>query len=182
VYGIVEQFSGFIDVRSEPNRGSVFEIYLPSRGQGSLALPPAVLVPAPRGGSETLLLVEDEPQVRQLVLAVLEARGYKVLCAEYGGEAVRVEENHPAQIHLLITDVVMPGMSGRELAEHLLSLRPALKVLFMSGYTDDAVLRHGVIQIEGRIVPIELHIGLIVNNAPMQCNYIVFTPGRHNCQ
>jgi PAS domain S-box-containing protein len=144
VYGIVEQFSGFIDARSEPDQGSVFEIYLPSRGQHSIPLPLASLAPVPRGGSETLLLVEDEPQVRELVLAVLEARGYKVLCAEHGGEAVRVEENHPARIHLLITDVVMPGMSGRELAEHLLSLRPELKVLFMSGYTDDAVLRHGV--------------------------------------
>jgi PAS domain S-box-containing protein len=145
VYGIVEQLSGFIDARSEPGRGTVFEIYLPEQRQQSISAHPASTAPVARGGSETILLVEDEPQVRDLVLSVLAARGYKVLSADSGAEAIRLEEGHPARIHLLITDVVMPNMSGRELAEHMLSLRPELKVLFMSGYTDDAVLRHGVI-------------------------------------
>ncbi|HWZ87284.1 MAG TPA: ATP-binding protein, partial [Polyangiaceae bacterium] len=145
VYGIVEQLSGFIDARSEPGRGSVFEIYLPEQRQQSISAHPTSAAPVARGGSETVLLVEDEPQVRELVLAVLAARGYNVLSADSGAEAIRLEEGHPARIHLLITDVVMPNMSGRELAEHMLSLRPELKVLFMSGYTDDAVLRHGVV-------------------------------------
>jgi PAS domain S-box-containing protein len=144
VYGIVEQLSGFIDVRSEPGQGSVFEVYLPQQQQRTVSAQPESVAPAVRGGSETVLLVEDEPQVRDLVLAVLKTRGYRVLCADSGAEALRLEQDHPGRIHLLITDVVMPGMSGRELAEHLLPLRPELKVLFMSGYTDDAVLRHGV--------------------------------------
>jgi CheY-like chemotaxis protein len=144
VYGIVEQLSGFIDVRSVPGQGSVFEVYLPQQQQRSVSAQPESVAPAARGGSETVLLVEDEPQVRDLVLAVLKARGYRVLCADSGAEAMHLEQDHPNRIHLLITDVVMPGMSGRELAEHLLSLRPELKVLFISGYTDDAVLRHGV--------------------------------------
>jgi len=145
VYGIVEQLSGFIDVRSAPDQGAVFEVYLPQQPQRAVSAQPENVAPAVRGGSETVLLVEDEPQVRDLVLAVLKTRGYRVLCSENGAEAMRLEREHPGRIHLLITDVVMPGMSGRELAEHLLSLRPELKVLFMSGYTDDAVLRHGVI-------------------------------------
>ena len=144
VYGIVEQLSGFIDARSELGQGSEFEVYLPEQRHRSISTRPASATPVARGGSETVLLVEDEPQVRDLVLSVLQSRGYQVLCADNGTEAVRLEENHPARIHLMITDVVMPGMSGRELAEHMLSLRPELKVLFMSGYTDDAVLRHGV--------------------------------------
>ncbi len=124
VYGIVEQLSGFVDAQSEPEKGTVFEVYLPEQGQPAIAADAAVTRPVSRGGSETLLLVEDEPQVRELVLSVLVARGYRVLCADNGAEAVRLEENHPARIHLMITDVVMPGMSGRELAEHMLALRP----------------------------------------------------------
>jgi len=145
VYGIIEQLSGFIDARSEPGNGAIFEVYLPQRERSPISAHPALVVPVASGGSETVLLVEDEPQVRELVLAVLQSRGYKVLCAEDAAEAIRLEEQHPARIHLLITDVVMPGMSGRELAEHLAALRPEMKVLFMSGYTDDAVLRHGVV-------------------------------------
>jgi PAS domain S-box-containing protein len=145
VYGIVEQLSGFIAVRSEPDRGAVFDVYLPERERGSILTHPESVAPRARGGSETVLLVEDEPQVRDLVLSVLCARGYQVLSADDGGEALRLEENHPDRIHLLITDVVMPGMSGRELATHMTALRAELKVLFMSGYTDDAVLRHGAI-------------------------------------
>jgi two-component system cell cycle sensor histidine kinase/response regulator CckA len=145
VYGIIEQLSGFIEARSEPGRGTVFEVYLPQRERASISTYPESVTPRASGGTETILLVEDEPQVRELVLAVLRARGYTVLAAENATEAVRLEEIHRARIQLLITDVVMPGMSGRELAEHMAALRPEMKVLFISGYTDDAVLRHGVI-------------------------------------
>ncbi len=145
VYGIVEQLSGFIEARSEPDRGAVFDIYLPEEDRSVVSTPAPCLAAPSRGGSETVLLVEDEPQVRELVLSVLRARGYHVLCADDGGEALRVEEGHAGRIHLLLTDVVMPGMSGRELAAHMTALRPEMKVLFMSGYTDAAVMRHGVV-------------------------------------
>ena len=144
VYGIVEQLGGFIDVKTELGRGSTFSIYLPERDRGSPSTHPQSIAPLARGGTETILLVEDESQVRELVYAILKTRGYDVLCADSGNDALRVEEGHPGRIDLLVTDVVMPGKSGRELAEHLLALRPELKVLFMSGYTDDAMLRHGV--------------------------------------
>lgn len=144
VYGIVEQLGGFIDVQTEVGQGSTFAIYLPERDRGSPSTHPQSIAPLARGGSETVLLVEDESQVRELVYAVLKARGYNVLSADSGNDALRVEEGFSGRIDLLVTDVVMPGKSGRELAEQLLALRPELKVLFMSGYTDDAMLRHGV--------------------------------------
>ena len=144
VYGIVQQLSGSIRARSVLGRGTEFEIYLPQRERGLLTVRPESVAPLVRGGDETVLLVEDESQVRKLVFEVLQARGYRVLAAKDGVEAVPLEESFSDRIDLLITDVVMPGMSGRELAQHVLAARPETKVLFMSGYTDDAVLRHGV--------------------------------------
>jgi two-component system cell cycle sensor histidine kinase/response regulator CckA len=144
VYGIVEQLSGFIRAKSSPGRGTVFEVYFPERERTSISTHPESIAPVARGGDETVLLVEDESQVRRLVFEVLQARGYKVLSAKDGLEAIPLEENYAGRIDLLITDVVMPGMSGRELAQHVTSARPEIKVLFISGYTDDAVLRHGV--------------------------------------
>ena len=108
----------------------MFDIYLPEQERGAVSTHPPGPPPSARGGSETVLLVEDEPQVRELVLAVLRGRGYHVLCADDGGEALRVEESHAGRIHLLITDVVMPGMSGRVLAAHMTALRPEIAVLF----------------------------------------------------
>jgi PAS domain S-box-containing protein len=144
VYGIVEQLSGFIRARSTLGQGTVFEIYFPERERSSISTYPDSVAPIARGGNETVLLVEDESQVRRLVFEVLQARGYQVLSAKDGLEAVRLEENYTGRIDLLITDVVMPGMSGRELAQRVTAARPDTKVLFVSGYTDDAVLRHGV--------------------------------------
>ena len=98
------------------------------------------------GGRETVLLVEDDPSVRAVVAEVLTQQGYRVLRAPDGQAALELARGHPAAINLLLTDVVMPGMTGRELAEALTAVRPGLRVLYMSGYTDDAVVRHGVLE------------------------------------
>ena len=143
VHGIVEQSGGRIDVESEPGRGTTFSIYLPASG---LAEPSSVEVvePAAREGHESILLVEDEASLRQLAARALRARGFKVLLAADGAEALRVLEAHPEPLDLLVTDVVMPNMDGRELADRLRARMPGLKVLFLSGYMDDALLRRGV--------------------------------------
>jgi two-component system, cell cycle sensor histidine kinase and response regulator CckA len=145
VYGFVKQSGGHIEVYSEPGLGTVFKVYLPRADQDTDAARPASAdVEAPKG-KETVLLVEDEAGVRNLSRYVLEKNGYTVLEAGHGQEALAVAERHDGAIHLLVTDVVMPGMSGRQLANALCQVRPATRVLFMSGYTDEAVLRHGVI-------------------------------------
>jgi CheY-like chemotaxis protein len=144
VYGIVQQHEGHIRVESQLGQGTTFHLYLPRTDEPRRpeALP-AAAAPPPTG-SETILLVEDEPIVRGLVHEVLRLSGYAVLTAPQGDEALRLCEQPLETIDLLLTDVVMPGMGGRELAERAVALRPTLKVLFMSGYTDDAVVRHGV--------------------------------------
>jgi len=146
VYGIVRQSEGYVSVYSEPGQGSTFKIYLPCvKEQADLRSRPEEGAAAPPRGSETILLVEDEEAVRALVRDVLEALGYKVLLATRGDEAIAICRQHPDSIPLLLTDVVMPGMSGRELAESLRFLYPEMKLLYMSGYTDDAILRHGIL-------------------------------------
>ena len=146
VYGIVHQSGGNIWVYSEPGLGTTFKIYLPRIEEGTASLRPAAVSTKPLGGSETILLVEDEEMVRKLACTVLEKNGYRVLEAPNGEEALRIAQEHSAkQIHLMITDVVMPRMSGRELADCLESVRPEMKVLYMSGYTDDAIIHHGVL-------------------------------------
>ena len=144
VYGIVEQLSGFVRARSAPGQGTTFEIYFPERERASLSTYPESVAPVARGGNETVMLVEDESQVRKLIYEVLVSHGYQVLSAKDGLEAIPLEENYPDRIDLLITDVVMPGLGGRQLANHVRAARPETKVLFISGYTDDAVLRHGI--------------------------------------
>ena len=143
VYGIVRQSGGHIWVYSEPERGTTFKIYLPRVDE---VMEPVEESPEhARGGNETVLLVEDEEMVRELAREILQSSGYDVLVAANGEEADRISSECPRKIDLIITDVVMPQMSGRELAERIGALRPYIKVLYMSGYTDDAIVRHGVL-------------------------------------
>jgi two-component system, cell cycle sensor histidine kinase and response regulator CckA len=145
VYGVVKQSDGHIWVYSEPGRGTTFKLYLPRVDEPieTTAVEPDPSEPAQ--GHETILVVEDEPAVRDIVRHVLQARGYSVLQAQDGREALRISEQHDGPIDLLLTDVVMPGMNGRELAGRLASLHPTMPVIFMSGYTDTAVVHHGVL-------------------------------------
>jgi CheY-like chemotaxis protein len=144
VFGIVQQSGGTVWVYSEVGAGTTFKIYLPVAAQLATEAAAPAPVHRPRG-SETILLVEDEPQVRAIARGILTRAGYKVLEAEDGAAALRICDTTTERIHLVVTDVVMPGMSGRELAEHLVKRRPDAKVLFMSGYTDDTVVHHGVL-------------------------------------
>jgi CheY-like chemotaxis protein len=143
VYGIVRQSGGFLAVDSELNRGSRFRIYFP-RAEAGQAEPVGSSPEPASAGSGTVLLVEDEAGVRHLARAVLTRYGYRVLEAADGAEALRLAADHTEPIHLLLTDVVMPGMSGPELAARFRSLRPETQVLYASGYTDEAIVHHGV--------------------------------------
>ncbi|HET8575952.1 MAG TPA: GAF domain-containing protein [Methylomirabilota bacterium] len=144
VYGIVKQSGGHITAESEPGHGTTFAIYLPE-AHGAVAAPESsqALEDAPRG-VETILLVEDEAEVRDLARDILELGGYQVLEATTPEDAERICRDERSPIHLLLTDVVMPQMSGRMLAERLMAARPAMRVLYMSGYTGDTIVQHGV--------------------------------------
>ncbi|MBN1407892.1 MAG: response regulator [Calditrichaceae bacterium] len=146
VYGIVKQSGGFINVYSEISEGSVFKIYFPCVKEPAADLSKKIRNSDSLSGSETILVAEDEEYVRNLACEVLRIHGYTVLDAANGGSALLKCEKHKDTIHLLISDVVMPEMSGIELVERLLSIHHEMKVLYMSGYTDDAVIRHGILE------------------------------------
>ncbi|MBI1917651.1 MAG: response regulator [Planctomycetes bacterium] len=148
VYGIVKQSDGHIEVYSELGIGTAFKVYLPAVDASGPARDSPRAVRRIPPGTETVLLAEDEEGVRTLVKHALQACGYTVLEAAQGQEALEVASRQPGPIDLLVTDVVMPRMGGRELAERLKTMRPGIKVLYLSGYTDDAVLRHGIIAAE----------------------------------
>jgi PAS domain S-box-containing protein len=150
VYGIVKQSEGYIWVYSEVGVGTVFKVYLPAVETGPPE-PVAVPVPARRKSDETILVVEDEPAVRDMIVRILSAEGYAVLQAENGHDALTVVEAHGAPIALVLTDVAMPEMGGQELGTRLAALAPALRVIYMSGFTDEEVVRRGLLQ---RDVPI----------------------------
>jgi len=146
VYGIIKQSGGYVLVQSEPGHGTTFRIYLPRVEDAADPMDQVRIALPQGGGSETVLLVEDEESVRQLVRETLEARGYRVLEAENGEAALRISDRHSEPIHMLITDVVMPGMSGRELSARLCATHPTTKVLYLSGYTEDAIVHEGVLE------------------------------------
>lgn len=145
VYGIVKQNNGFINVYSEPGQGTTFKIYLPRHdGEDGLTRIENSVKPLSRG-QETILLVEDEPVIRVVTTTMLEIQGYNVLAASTPGEAIKIAKKHADEIHLLMTDVVMPEMNGRDLARTLLPICPKSKCLFMSGYTANVIAHHGVL-------------------------------------
>jgi CheY-like chemotaxis protein len=144
VHGIVQQSGGHILVSSEPGLGTTFTIFLPS-AEPPVEKPLSLdAVEATRRGSETVLLVEDEGQVRTLERDILKARGYHVLTAGHGKDALRICQEYPEPIHLLVTDLILPHMNGRELARRVLPMRASMKVLFVSGYPDETLLSAGV--------------------------------------
>jgi PAS domain S-box-containing protein len=145
VYGIVKQSGGNIWVYSEVGRGTTFKVYLPRVDEGAPKYERRIEMESDVLGSETVLVAEDEEMVRKLARRVLEMFGYQVLEAANGGSALLICERHNEPIHLLVTDVIMPEMSGRDLADRLAQLRPGIKVLYMSGYTDDAIVHQGVL-------------------------------------
>jgi len=146
VYGAAKQNNGFVNVYSEPGIGTTFTIYLPRYvGSTDQTSTKGQTQPAPRG-LDTILLVEDEPAILNMVTMLLQKQGYTVLAANTPGEATSLASEHSGKIDLLITDVIMPGMNGKDLAHNLMSLNPKLKCLFMSGYTADAISHHGVLE------------------------------------
>jgi PAS domain S-box-containing protein len=146
VYGIVKQSNGNIWVYSEPGKGTTFKIFLPRVDEPAEKLKVQEIGEEFPRGSETILVVEDDKEVRNLTVRILKRQGYTVLDGSYGDEAFSVCRQHKGPIHLLLTDVVMPGMDGRALSESLSQLHPEMKVLYMSGYTDDAIVHHGVME------------------------------------
>ena len=146
VYGIVKQSGGSIQVRSEVGRGTEFRVYFPGEEDRPRKAPPRIGADNVAGGTETILIVEDEPDLRELTRIFLEGYGYRVLVASSAEEAIEVAEKFRDSVDLLLTDVIMPGLSGRQLAETMLRKRPQIRVVYMTGYTDDMVVQHKVLE------------------------------------
>jgi CheY-like chemotaxis protein len=146
VYGMIKQSGGDIWVYSEPGCGTTFKLYFPRVQERPSDPDPSETLPTKVRGSETILVVEDEKAVRDLTVKMLQQMGYCVLTAASGAEAIEISQSHPGEIALLLTDVVMPNMSGRQLADVLGPTRPDMKVLFLSGYTENTVVHHGVLE------------------------------------
>jgi CheY-like chemotaxis protein len=146
VYGIVSQNGGTVDVTSSPGMGTTFDVYLPRMNEPAAAPKPASIPNTSPGHGETILMVEDEPGLLRSCTATLEKMGYTVIPAETGQEALELFRRHTGTIDLLITDVIMPKMSGKELAERLAELRHGIKVIFVSGYTADVISKKGVLE------------------------------------
>jgi len=147
VEGIVAQSGGHIQVYSEPGQGTTFKVYLPSvEEEVAVAVEDVTPEAAALGGEETVLVVEDQAEVREYAVTVLKTYGYRVIQADSAGQALSVFERERGGIHLVLTDVVMPSVGGPELAGRLEKLQPGIKVLFMSGYTDDVIVHHGVLE------------------------------------
>jgi signal transduction histidine kinase/CheY-like chemotaxis protein len=146
VFGFVRQSGGHIQVYSEAGRGTTFKLYLPQSDKGGTPSLSSRLQTSTVGGNETILLVEDEERIRSVSAVILRAAGYTVLEAAHGLEALEVAQRYEGPIHLMVTDVVMPNMGGRPLANKMAETRPETKVLYVSGYTDDAIIRHGVLE------------------------------------
>jgi two-component system, cell cycle sensor histidine kinase and response regulator CckA len=145
VYGIVKQSGGNISVSSEPGKGTTFEIFLPAESSSAVNVA-AEVAKNVGGGTETILIVEDQPDLREVTRIFLERYGYHVLEAGGPEQALTLTETFPGRIHVMLTDVIMPGLSGRQLGERVLALRPDTKVVYMTGYTDDMVVQHKVLE------------------------------------
>jgi CheY-like chemotaxis protein len=145
VYGIVKQSGGYILVDSEEGKGTTFRIYFPRTMEEARPVTPEASSTASLAGKETVLLVEDQDEVRHLVEEILRTQGYTVLKASNGEEALRLGRSRKKPIHLLLTDMVMPGMNGKELAERMQKMFPGMKVILMSGYAEDGLIQWGTI-------------------------------------
>jgi two-component system cell cycle sensor histidine kinase/response regulator CckA len=145
VYGVVKQSNGFIWVYSEPGKGTTFKIYFPQEERGTVRAETADKPESSYRGTETILIVEDETAVRTLTSRILQDRGYKVLEAAEGNKALRIAGEYSGEIHIVVTDVIMPGLGGAKLVSSLEAERPGLKALYISGYTDNAIVHHGIL-------------------------------------